>query len=48
MRYFNTAGPIIPEDHYYINLEDRINVDEICKGLLMVADESIENMGLAG
>ena len=29
MKFFNTAGPIVPEDHYYIPSKDRINLDEI-------------------
>ncbi|MBF0112610.1 MAG: AAA-like domain-containing protein [Desulfamplus sp.] len=29
MRFFNTAGPINPEDHYYIDLLSRINIDDI-------------------
>ena len=29
MRFFNTAGPIVPERHYYIPTKDRINVEEI-------------------
>jgi hypothetical protein len=29
MKFFNTAGPIIPNDHYHIPLTQRINIDEI-------------------
>ncbi len=29
MRFFNTAGPIIPEDHYHISSLERIDRDEI-------------------
>ena len=29
MKFFNTAGPIMPDDHYYIPLIERINADEI-------------------
>ena len=29
MKFFNTAGPIVPDDHYYIPSKDRINLDEI-------------------
>ena len=28
-KFFNTAGPIIPSDHYYISSADRIDWDEI-------------------
>ena len=29
MKYFNTAGPIIPEDHYHVPIIKRIDKDEI-------------------
>ncbi|ETR69837.1 MAG: hypothetical protein OMM_03664 [Candidatus Magnetoglobus multicellularis str. Araruama] len=29
MRFFNTAGPIKPEDHYCLNPSERINLEEI-------------------
>ncbi|HOK41864.1 MAG TPA: ATP-binding protein, partial [bacterium] len=29
MRYFNTAGPVRPEDHYTIDILGRINLPEI-------------------
>ncbi|MBF0229871.1 MAG: AAA-like domain-containing protein [Desulfamplus sp.] len=29
MRFFNTAGPINPDDHYYIDPLSRINIDDI-------------------
>ena len=29
MKLFNTEGPIIPEDHYYIPVAQRIDLDEI-------------------
>ena len=29
MRYFNTAGPVNPEDHYCLNPSERINLEEI-------------------
>ena len=29
MRFFNTAGPIIPEDHYHISPLERVDRDEI-------------------
>lgn len=29
MKFFNTAGPIIPEDHYYIPLSTRLNEREL-------------------
>ncbi len=35
MRYFNTAGPIIPEDHYHIDLLKRIDSEEV----LMLIDQ---------
>ncbi|MCP4129552.1 MAG: AAA family ATPase, partial [bacterium] len=35
MRFFNTAGPIIPEDHYHIDLLKRIDSEEV----LMLIDQ---------
>ncbi len=29
MRFFNTAGPIIAEDHYHISPLGRIDLDEV-------------------
>ena len=29
MRFFNTEGPIRPEDHYHVPPLDRVNVDEL-------------------
>ncbi len=29
MRFFNTAGPIVPEKHYHVPIADRINIDKI-------------------
>ena len=29
MRFFNTAGPIVSEDHYYVPIADRMDIDEI-------------------
>lgn len=29
MRFFNTAGPINPKDHYHIDLLSRINISDI-------------------
>ena len=29
MRFFNTAGPINPEDHYCLDPSERINLEEI-------------------
>ncbi|ETR69564.1 MAG: hypothetical protein OMM_03857 [Candidatus Magnetoglobus multicellularis str. Araruama] len=29
MRFFNTAGPVNPEDHYCLNPSERINLEEI-------------------
>ena len=28
-KFFNTAGPVNPEDHYCLPLEDRLDVGEI-------------------
>ncbi len=28
-KFFNTAGPMIPEDHYCISFDERIDWDEI-------------------
>ena len=30
-RFFNTAGPVHPDKHYYIPLEDRLDMDEILR-----------------
>ena len=29
MRYFNTSGPVVPEDHYCIPPLDRMNLAEL-------------------
>ena len=29
MRFFNTAGPVRPDDHYAIRPLDRVDVDEL-------------------
>lgn len=29
MKYFNTAGPIIAEDHYHLDIDKRLDLDEI-------------------